>query len=150
MSHTTEISAIVFSDMAALAGAVAELQKMGVKCALERNATPRAFFQNQKGMEAADYVLRLADCPYDIGFYKTENGRGYSARTDLWGGHVQRVLGVNARPGETAEQAALGKLNQMYGVHAATREAARKGYRVQRINKEDGTIALKMTGMQGS
>lgn len=149
MSHTTEIGSIVFSDIAALRAAVADLKAQGINCDLIDKAVPRAYFPNQEGMGAAPHVLKLHDCPYDVGFYPATSGKGYVARTDLFAGHVSRVLGVVARPGESLEQAALGKLNQSYAVHAAIREAARRGYTVRKVTKEDGTIQLHMTGMAG-
>lgn len=144
MSHTTEIKSIVFTDIAALRAAVAELNTLGVKCSLLENTTPRAYYQNQQGLGKADFVLKLDDCPYDVGFYKDEEVKGYVARTDLFAGRVHAVLGAKAQGNEKPEQAALGKLYQMYGVHAATRQAAKQGYAVRRVTKPDGTIQLVM------
>ena len=144
MSHTSEISAVAIVDIAALEGAVSDLKASGVRCSLVKNAKPRAFYNNQQGMGVAPYVLKLEDSPYDVGFY--ENGQGgYVARTDLFAGHIQRILGTTVRgPKETAEQAALGKLYQTYAVNAAIRQATRQGYRVQRSVKADGTVQLTM------
>lgn len=143
MSHTSEISAVAIVDIAALEGAVAELKAAGVRCSLVKDTTPRAFYATQEGMGQAPYVLKLEDSPYDVGFY--ENGKGgYVARTDLFAGHVQRILGAVRGAKETAEQAALGKLYQTYAVHAAIRQATRQGYRVQRSVKADGSVQLTM------
>lgn len=144
MSHTTEIEAVVIQDIAALETTVAELNKAGVKCSLVKDATPRAFYQNQQGMGKADYVLKLNDCPYDVGLYRNTTG-GYVARTDLWGGHVAKVLGAAPQGKETPQQAALGKLYQGYAVNAAVRQATKQGYRVQRSTRPDGTVQLTMT-----
>lgn len=143
MSHTSEIKSVVFTDIDALQAAVAELNKSGVRCSLLKDATPRAFYENQQGMEKAPYVLRLSDAKYDVGFYQNDTG-GYVARTDLWGGSVASVLGVKAQNGEPAAQAALGKLYQSYAVNAAVRQAARQGYKVTRSTRPDGTIQLTM------
>lgn len=143
MSHTTQIDSVAFTDISALEAAVAELNKAGVRCTLKKNATPRAFYENQTGLGPAPMVLTLTDAPYDVGFY--ENGKGgYVARTDLWGGHVAKVLGAASQGKETVAQAALGKLYQAYAVNAAIRQATRQGYRVQRITKADGTVQLTM------
>jgi hypothetical protein len=150
MSHTVEVPSIVFSDMDALGAAIKELNAAGVKCSLQKGGTPRAFYDNQEGMGAADYVVKLEDARYDIGLYYDTAKKGYVARTDLFGGTVAKVMGATARPGESAEQAALGRLYQGYGVHAATRAAVKNGYTVRRIVKDDGSIALHMTGMRGS
>lgn len=149
MSHTTAIEGVVFSDIAALQAAVEELNSKGIKCSLEKDATPRAYYKDQSGMGKADYVLRLHDCPYDIGFYHKEGTKaGYEARTDLFAGHVARILGVPTRAGGNAMQAALGKLNQTYAIHAATRQAAKQGYSVRRVNKEDGSVRLVVEGIR--
>lgn len=142
MSHTTEIGDIVFSDIQALTAAVNEMAGKGVKCSLIKGGTPRAFYQNQQGMGAAEYVLRLEDCPYDIGFYRDNAKKGLVARTDLFAGHVSRVLGVQANSNESAAQAALGKLNQTYAIHAATRKAVQQGMTVKRVNNADGSVRL--------
>jgi len=149
MSHTSEISSIVFTDIVALQAAVHDLQAAGVRCSLEKEGTPRAYFSNQQGMGPADYVLRLQDARFDVGFYYDAAKKAYVARTDLWAGHVASVLGAKAKPGENQEQAALGKLYQAYGVQAATRQAVKQGYTVRKIVRDDGTIALSMTGMKG-
>ena len=148
MSHTTTVDNIVFSDMDALALAVKELTAAGVKCALVKDAKPRAFYANQAGLEVAPYVLQLQDSRFDIGFYPTGRGDGYVARTDLFANSVAGVLGAKAQGKETAMQAALGKLNQAYAIHAATRAATKKGMQVRRINKEDGTVRLVVSGIQ--
>lgn len=144
MSHTTEIGEIVFKDMTALTAAVAEMQANGVRCSLVKDAAPRAYYQNQQGMGPANYVLKLDDAPYDVGFYKDDKKGGYVARTDLFLGHVARVLGAQAKTGESQSQAALGKLYQTYAVHATTRQAVKQGYSVRRVNKPDGTVSLVM------
>ncbi len=143
MSHTSEISSVAIVDIQALEATVADLNKQGIKCSLQRNAVPRAFYQNQEGLGLAPFVLKLNDCPYDVGFY--ENGKGgYSARTDLWMGHVAKLLGVTAKDKETTQQAALGKLFHGYAVNAALRQAARQGYRVTKSVKADGSVQLIM------
>lgn len=145
MSHTTTIDSIVFNDIDALKLAVSEMKKAGIKCDLLEKTTARAYYPNQPGMDGTlDYVLRLHDAPYDVAFGHDAKAKGYTARTDFWGGHVAKVLGVQPREGEKAEQAYLGKLYQSYAVNAATRQAARQGYSVRRVTKDDGTVQLVM------
>lgn len=145
MSHTTEIASIVFNDIEALKLTVRDLQRAGVKCTLKSNATPRAYYSTQQGMGVADYVLELGDSPYDVGFYKQDGGKGYVARTDLFAGHVAKVLGSKADGVAEPAQAALGKLYQGYAVNATTRQAAKQGYKVTRSTAADGTVKLIMT-----
>lgn len=144
MSHTTEINTIVFNDIEALKLAVRDLQAAGVKCALKTKAKPRAYYADQQGMGMADYVLELQDSPYDVGFYKDEKAKGYVARTDLFAGHVQRVLGAPLLKGEKPEQAAMGRMYHAYAVNAAVRQATKQGYSVRRVTKADGSVQLIM------
>lgn len=148
MSHTTEIGDIVFADIQALQSAVNELAAKGVKCSLVKDATPRAYYQNQSGMGKADYVLKLDDCPYDIGFYMDAKKKGLAARTDLFAGHVARVLGAQAKAGENPQMAAMGRLNQTYAIHAATRKAVAQGMSVKRVNNADGSVRLVIGGIK--
>lgn len=144
MSHTSTVRAIKIQSVSALRAAIAELAQGGVACSLVENEIPRAYFANQHGMGKADFVVKLAKAQYDIGLYKTDEG--YEARTDFYGGSVAKELGGVATSPETREQAQMGKLFQMYGVHAATEAARRKGHMVRRIVKPNGTIALEVTG----
>lgn len=145
MSHTTEITAIVFSDIDALRAAVKDLQASGVHCELVENTTARAYYPNQKGMSGIqDYVLRLRDSPYDVAFSYNKEAKGYTARTDYYAGHVEQILGVPPQKGDSAEQAGMGRLYQAYAVQAATRQAIKQGYPVRRVTKADGTIQLIM------
>jgi len=145
MSHTSSIKSIKIQSVSALRAAVEELAKSGIACTLVENATPRAYFTNQAGMGQADFVIHLASSSYDVGLYKTADG-SYEARTDFYGGGVAAALGAKASCPETREQAQMGKLFQMYGIHATTEAARRKGHMVRRISKLDGTVALEITG----
>lgn len=148
MSHTTEITDIIFADIAALTAAVNELSSKGVKCSLSKGGSPRAYYQNQQGMGAADYVLRLDDALYDVGFYHDAKRKGMVARTDLFMGSVQRVLGSPQSGTESVGQAAMGKLYQTYAIHAATRKAVQQGMTVQRVNNADGSVRLVVGGVR--
>lgn len=145
MSHTTAINAVKITSITALQAAVAELAMNGVPCSLVANEKPRAFFDNQQGMGVADYVLKLTNSKYDVGFYKQDDG-SYVARTDFWGGDIQKNLGAAPSKPERAEQAKMGRLFQLYAVHAATETAKRKGLSVRRINGQDGKIKLELMG----
>jgi hypothetical protein len=90
----------------------------------------------------APYVIRLHDSKYDVGLYRNADDTGYEARCDLWDGDIQRQLGIPHNQDCTREEAALGKLYNLYSVHAAMRAAAAQGHQVQRIDKEDGNVQL--------
>lgn len=143
MSHTTTVTSIKINSIAALQDAVAELREQGIRISLVPDAAPRAYYANQQGMGPAPYVLRLEGAPYDIGLYGSEES-GYEARTDLWAGHVQRLLGVE---GDSTPQGALGKLYQTYAVCAVVREAQSQGYSVSRERGASGDVVLSITGM---
>lgn len=112
---------------------------------LAENAKPRAYFSNQAGMEVAPYVLQLPDAKYDIGLYPAEGG-GYEARTDFWGGSVEKVLGVQACSVDSRDQAKMGKLYQYYALNAAEEQAIQQGYQTRRVAAEDGAIHVAITG----
>lgn len=141
MSHTTAIKSVVISDVTALQQAITELQSEGVNCELLENAMPRAYYANQKGMESAPLVVKLSDASYDIGLYDNGEG-GYEARTDFYGGTVEKVIGAKAAGPEDREQARMGKLFQRYAVCAAENHAALNGYSSTRDTKADGSIQL--------
>lgn len=145
MSHTSTVKSIAITNIAALRAAVDELAKSGIKISLIEKATPRAYFSNQAGMGLADYVVQIPDAKYDIGLYKKDDG-SYEARTDFYGGTVERVLGATPTSKEAEGQAKMGKLFQMYGVHAATMAARAKGYMVRRQAGENQQIKLVVTG----
>ena len=142
MSHTVAVKDIDIVNVAALKAAVKEMQQKGVPCELLENVVPRAYYTNQAGMDtAAELVLRSEQSPYDVGFYKTTDSKGktvYEPRTDTFMGHVGRLYGNAKSP--------LGKLTQLYSVHAVTQQAIRQGYRVTRKEQQDGTITLSVTG----
>lgn len=144
MSHTSVVKAIVIQSISALNAAIAELNKNGVQCTLTQNSVPRAFYSNQAGMGKADYVIGLPGGRYDVGLYKTANG--FEARTDFWGGDVERQLGAVASDPKNKEQAKMGKLFQLYGVHAAMEEARKKGLQARRQKGADGREQVVITG----
>ncbi len=146
MSHTTTVDNVEIKDVGALLAAVNELKANGVNCDMLENQIPRAYYGKQAGMETpAEHVLKLHDSRYDVGFYKQADGT-YQPRCDLWGGDISRQLGVTPTDSIGREQAALGKLLNLYSVHAVSRKALAQGYRVQRINAEDGGVQLNITG----
>lgn len=145
MSHTSTISSILISDTAALRATVAELKSKGVRCDLLENAIPRSYSSMQEGMNTkAPFVVKLHDAQFDVGLYESNDGKGLEARTDFWNGSVERQLGVKPGEGDDAEQAKMGKLYQTYAVQAATRKAVQQGYRVNRVNKQDGGVQLQI------
>lgn len=145
MSHTSTISNIIISDVHSLRSAIKELTDQGVRCELLKDAIPRAYFSDQQGMGKAPYVVKLVDGKYDVGLYENKEGQGYEARADFFGGHIEKLLGVNDSSPSNPGQAKMGKLYQMYAVHAATRKAIQNGHQVRRINQLNGGVQLEVT-----
>lgn len=147
MSHTTSIDSIVISDEKALENAVMELkERHGINCELLTNTKARAYYNDQSGMDTnADFVLKLNESRYDVGFYRKEDGT-LEARYDAWAGEVQKQLGVSVEEGTEIGQSQLGKFYQEYAIAAATREAMSQGYMVDRFQKEDGEVQLTVQG----
>jgi pyridoxine 5'-phosphate synthase PdxJ len=146
MSHTTEVNDIVFTDVEALKAAVNELASKGIRVSLQKGGTPRAYSAGQSGMGPADYVLKLEQSPYDVGFYNDKEKKGMVARTDFYARHVENILGVQPKNGDDPNRAKLGKLYQTYAIHAASRQAAKQGLQTRRVNNEDGSVRLVLTG----
>ena len=120
MSHFTTIKTEI-KDLSALRSVCAE---MGL--VLLQNAAARGYGQTEM---RAPYVIRLKG-PYDIALNRRANGT-YELITDWWAGHVAKEVG----PG-------FGRLLQLYGVHKATLEARKRGYRLRRENQPNGEIKL--------
>ena len=145
MSHTTAIDSVIISDVAALQAAITELSREGISCELLENAKPRAYYSSQEGLGQARYVVKLNKADYDVGLYDNGQG-GYEARTDFWGGSVERQLGAQATGSEDRQHARMGKLFQRYAVCAAENHAAMNGYSTSRTTKADGTMQLVLNG----
>ena len=143
MSHTTEITNVVFKDMKALSLAVQEIAKQTRRdITLQKNAKPRAYYDNQQGMGIAPFVINLGANSYDIGLYEGKKKGEYTAKCDFFDRNIEKLFGVECPPGKDANQARLGKLYQLYSVHATMRQAAMQGRQVERTQASDGSIQL--------
>ena len=123
MSHWTTIKTNI-KDIDALRDACKEL---GLD--LLPNAQARGYGATTT---RGDFVIRLRG-PYDIAVHKEHDGT-YRLSTDWWEGHVEQEVGKD-----------YGRLLQLYGVHKATREARKKGLRVQRASLQNNVIKLTLT-----
>ncbi len=122
MSHFVEIkpSDVEINDLEALRLAARE---MGFE--LIPNAAPRGYFTG----EICDYVLRLKG-PYDVGLKRNAQG-GYNIVADWYQGYVAKEVGEKA-----------GTLLQRYVAQKIYLEARRRGFNVNKQNKEDGLVQL--------
>lgn len=148
MSHTTTITSVKITDTSALQSAIEELAREGVNCSLERDAKPRMYSSAQE--KQCDYVLRLRDAEYDIGFQRQKDG-SYAAMTDFFGGTVSKQLGpvqACAMPNTPAArtQAQMGRLFQMYAAHAAMNVARAAGHMVEGYVRDPktGTVHVQV------
>lgn len=150
MSHTTTISNVPIRDIRALKSAVADLQAQGVKCELVENQKPRLYSQGQSNdLGNCEYVLRLQESRYDVGFKKQADG-AYAPVTDLWGGDVGRNIGAKCpmpNTGEGRAQHGIGRLMQEYTKHATLNYASDHGMMVENTTVgADGQIVLTLGG----
>ena len=128
MSHTTELNAVPIKDVEALRNAVARLQSEGVSCELMESARPRMYYREQE--EPCDFVLKLHDASYDVGFRKQQDG-SYSPIFDDYGYNnkpVKDVLGCNCGTGSEADS--IGKLLQAYSGEVTRKAVTAQGYMI--------------------
>lgn len=146
MSHTTTLKGLAIRDVDAMHKAVADLKAKGVNCSLVRNAKPRMYYQSQHG--ECEFVLKLHDAPYDVGFDKQDDGT-YAPVFDEWAGHVGRQIGATCPMPDTPEgkaQHAIGQFSQSYARHAAINSAVSQGYLVESdYIDNDGNVQLVLT-----
>jgi len=95
------------------------------------------------GIKTEDYgkcehAISVPGSQYQIGLHKNPNGPGLVPVFDFYGsGHnIQALLGGGGE-----------KLKQVYGVHAATRAAKKKGWFVTRTPIKNNGIKLTIRGM---
>lgn len=148
MSHTTTLKNVAIRDVNALRQAVADLQAEGVNCELVENATPRMYYDKQG--QKCEYMLKLNDGSYDVGFKAQEDG-SYAPVMDTWGGHVGGQVGadVNVCPMPSSEegkaQHCIGKFMQSYSKNAAVNAAIQQGYSVEGTEVDgDGNVHLTL------
>jgi hypothetical protein len=127
MSHLTKIETKI-SDIDALRKACHEA---GFTFSEEK-----AFYW-YRGTNPCDYRIDVPGVNYQIGVIQTQEG-DYALLYDNWN-PVQRKY--------TQElPTAANKVRQLYVVHVATKQAQKRGMRVQRKVEKDGTITLTITG----
>lgn len=146
MSHTTAIGNVAITDIDALRSTVAKLKAQGINCDLVERQKPRMYYGNQHGV--CDYVLRLHDCPYDVGFDKNKDG-AYVPVFDEWGNHIAKQIGVTGNfTGDNKSKAHIGKLMQGYATEAAINAAVAQGYYVEGTEVDaQGNVQLLIGGM---
>lgn len=153
MSHTSSISTIKIVDLAAFDQAINDLRAEGLNITVVENAVPKAYYQNQSGMDTpAKKVLKIEGAAYDVALYETGHGQ-HELRTDFWGGSVARALGADQsyvatidrttdEGREEAQMAQLGKLYQRYSRNAVMNTVVMSGGSCTEEIMPDGSIQL--------
>lgn len=154
MSHTTTLKGLAIKDAKAIEAAVADLQKAGLKCSLEKNTKPRMYYRRQE--EDCDLVVRLNGeykakgygKPMDLGFKLQPDGT-YAIIFDEWADIVSDQIGANKavcplpNTPEGRAQHAIGRFSQLYAKHAAINAASMQGYIVTGTTEDaEGNIHL--------
>jgi len=165
MSHTALVKTVPIKDIRALRQMAEDLKQKGINVELVANAVPRMYYRDQIGRhlkaagkkfhyhtnpEECDYVLKVKDAFYDIGFLRDENGNlvpifddfDYPSQTSGYGlGGIKKFLGTgegkkagfgNSHVQEDDEGTlhSIGKMLQSYSVNAACNAATDAGYSI--------------------
>ena len=150
MSHTTTLSNVAIRDISALRKAVTELQQSGVNCELVEGGVPRMYFSKQG--DECEYVLKLNDGKYDVGFKYESDQDAYVPVLDTYSGHVGKQIGAMCPMPTSQEgkaQHAMGKLMQGYAKNAAINAAVQQGYSVDQVTvDDDGNCHVVIGGIQ--
>lgn len=142
MSHTTTIGSVKITDIKAMEKAVADLKAEGINCELVQNQKPRMYYKDQG--QVCDYVLKLNDSQYDVGFVKQEDG-SYAPTFDEWNNYVGSQIGAACPLPDTREgraQHQIGKFMQGYTKHATINQAQSQGYVVESCTIDDENNAI--------
>lgn len=154
MSHTTTIKTVPLRSRTAIAAAVEELNKNGVRCKLTENKAPRMYRANQfkldTGKQHADLCLELQDGQYDVGFVWNEKDQKFDVVFDSWANNTAKFLGAKgatkqARGGLNGTDADIGYFVQLYTKHAVSEQAAAEGHFVEDCYVDEKTGEIHMT-----
>jgi Protein of unknown function (DUF1257) len=111
-----------------------------------QNVKPRMYYDNQHG--TCEYVLKLNDGPYDVGFDKQADG-SYAPVFDDWQRNVANKVGASCPIPTSAEgraQHSIGKLLQNYQKHVAVNAAVMNGYAVESSFVDDaGNVQITIS-----
>ncbi|MET0465344.1 MAG: hypothetical protein ABW007_19440 [Chitinophagaceae bacterium] len=147
MSHTSEITDSAFTDEKMLEAAVSSLKAQGVAISFQKGGMPRMFyadqFQKYNNGKDADFVVKLENCPYDIGFVRKEGK--LNPIFDEWNSHIANQLGMKEVTGYNAKDKThhIRRLNMEYQLAALKATARKKNMRVGDVKRSaDGQIRL--------
>lgn len=129
MSHTTTIRGMNITSVPAMRHAVEALQNKGIRCELLENAKPRMYYRRQE--ETCDFVLKLHDSTYDVGFRKNADG-GYDPVLDTWDNQIEDQVGAvcpvpDMNTSQGRAQMAIGRFMVEYNEALGLMEAVKNG-----------------------
>lgn len=157
MSHTTLVKTVQIKSDSALQAMAVELRRLGIDVELVRNEVPRLYYKDQiartlvrdgkpmrfhQNVEECDYVLRVKDSFYDVGFLKDNEGNYVPLFDDFPYGSPYNAPGKKALkdvigtkppadcPKEDLQTYSIGKMLQAYSLCAATEACLDSGYSV--------------------
>lgn len=156
MSHTTTVKKVAIRDINALRTAVATLKAKGVNCDLVENQTPRMYYERQeREIGKCDYVLKLHNSSYDVGFVKDEDG-SYHTVFDNWDNQISKEIGArydhanDQEKGLTKSECEIGKLMKEYSKEASINAFETAGYTIDSvIEEEEQYVITANVGEQG-
>lgn len=124
------------------------LKAKGINCDLLENTKPR-MYSNRQSPEC-EYVLRLHDGSYDVGFKQQKDGT-YTPVLDTWNNQVSNQIGATCPMPNTAEgraQHAIGQFHHEYSKAATINAALQQGFTVESTEiDENGYEHITLTGM---
>lgn len=141
MSHVEQIS-VDINDLPALFEAAPR-----VGCEVERNKKTYVWWGSSVGdyplpegmtedmLGKCEHVIRLPGCAYEIGVVKTGPNK-YTLAYDFYGEGAKLLNHLGPK---------LQKLVQMYSICKVSREAKKKGMKVQEVRHSNGAVTLKIT-----
>ena len=161
MSHTTTVKSVQIKSVSALKQMAKNLVQKGLNVELLQNSVPRMYYRDQiartlkaqgkkmqyhANVEECDYVLRVKDAFYDIGFLKDDEGNyvplfdDFSFPSPHLVGHpdvgtkpLKALVGTAAPIGTPVAEAvsySIGKVMQEYSLCAATEACLEAGYSI--------------------
>lgn len=133
MSNTYHVASVPIRSISALEAAIRDLNALGVRAELRKNAIPRNYYPDQfrrhlgRKDEVADYVVHLPGSAYDVSILRDGTTDTYIPYFDPHAGSIAEQLGVSRPEGATDQAHVIGKLLACYSRRAAMEAATKQG-----------------------
>ena len=145
MSHNVTIKGVKITDVHALKSAVRELNQKNPTLKLKVTETGK--FRTWPGQDdTCAFAVEIPGSSHDLGFVKQTDG-SFAPVFDPFGGGVGRAIGADWAHVPSCSmhspEAAIGRLMQLYAVHAVERQALNQGLSTSRqLDDKTGQIAV--------